>query len=406
MATLRSGLRAQGFTSSVIESVLRSRRSSTNTLYDLRWRSWFVFCQEHSIPPLYPSVPEFCRFLHYLHEVRRLSPSTIAGYKSAIALSISLARGASPSFASSIIVSHLLDSFRHDAPGRSIHVPPWDVFLVLAFLRDHCEPLASISLKLLTFKTVFLLCLASCRRVSEVHSLSGFSRDIAFSSQSVTLQFLPEFRAKTQKSDSPHSPLVIPRLTSILASGDSDSALCPVRALEVYLSRTSSFRGNKRRLFISLKQNYSSDVRKSAISAWVVATIKLAYSQARIYPPLDPIRAHEVRAIGSSLALLRGVSVEQILRASTWRRIDTFISFYLRDVAVQRHIPLTASPALCSLRPPRPQPKGRWWSGRCWLLSMGRILCILFGGNVDFAMWEWVLDSPPSAMVFCKSNVW
>ena len=282
-------------------------------------------------------MAEFARFLQFLHSSKRLSPLTIAGYKSAITHTVALARGVrQPSFSSSVVITNLLESFRRMAPSRVVRVPQWDLFVVLEFLRDRCEPLVSLSLQKLTFKTVFLLGLALASRVSGLHALSGLAQDIEFDDDSVTLHFVPEFRAKTQPSDCPHGPIRVPRLTNILCADDIDRRLCPVRALQEYLSRTAPHRLTQRRLFISWNSKYTRDISKVTVSRWLVETVKMAYSASHTTLPTDPIRAHEIRAISSSLALARGLPVERLLRPASWKRVPTFIHFYLRDFSVER----------------------------------------------------------------------
>ena len=63
----------------------------------------------------------------------------------------------------------LLDSFHRDkAKGRRV-VPSWNLSLVLHQLtKAPFEPLRKVSLKHLTFKTVFLLALGSGQRRSEI----------------------------------------------------------------------------------------------------------------------------------------------------------------------------------------------------------------------------------------------
>ena len=247
----------------MIESLLTSRRLSTSKVYSSRWRTWFLFCQERHLDALHPSVADFVLFLQFLFSEKHLSPVSFAGYKSAITHTIALARGVRhPSFASSVVVSYLLDSFKRSAPALTIQAPSWDPFLVFCFLRDQCEPLSTLSFKLLTYKTVFLLGLALASRVSGLHALSGRATDIEFDNDSVTLHFVPEFRAKTQPAECPHSPMRVPRLTSILCPDDVDRCLCPVRALKEYLSRTAPRRVSLRRLFVSLNPNYLRDISK------------------------------------------------------------------------------------------------------------------------------------------------
>ena len=42
--------------------------------------------------------------------------------------------------------------------------------------------------------------------------------------------------------------------------------------------------------------------------------------------------AHDTRSVSTSWALFSGVSVEEIHKAAYWRSLNSFISFYLRDI--------------------------------------------------------------------------
>ena len=79
---------------------------------------------------------------------------------------------------------------------RDFKYSPWDVEVVLKYLRDHLEPIKSISLKHLTLKTVFLNSLASAQRVSEIHAIANdFSNEEDWSA--VFLEPVASFVAKT-----------------------------------------------------------------------------------------------------------------------------------------------------------------------------------------------------------------
>ena len=102
-------------------------------------------------------------------------------------------------------------------------------------------------------KIVFLIAMATARRVSGIHAISGLEQDIAFDDVfAVNLTFLPEFRAKNQKSSQLSKPFSITSISNLLNDDGADNLLCPVRALRHYLKRTASFRAHKRRLFLSL----------------------------------------------------------------------------------------------------------------------------------------------------------
>lgn len=59
-------------------------------------------------------------------------------------------------------------------PPTPFLMPQWDLNLVLTFLMGSpFEPLHSFPLRLLSFKTVFLVAVTSARRVSELQALSS-----------------------------------------------------------------------------------------------------------------------------------------------------------------------------------------------------------------------------------------
>ena len=81
---------------------------------------------------------------------------------------------------SGVIVSVLKGASIGFARIRAL-VPAWDLFLILEFLRSQdFEPLQSASLVTLTRKTLLLVLLATARRGSEIHALSGLAKDIGF----------------------------------------------------------------------------------------------------------------------------------------------------------------------------------------------------------------------------------
>ncbi|MGL5405356.1 MAG: hypothetical protein ACRDAX_00930, partial [Propionibacteriaceae bacterium] len=187
----------------------------------------------------------------------------------------------------------------------------------------------------LTLKTLFLLALASAKRVGELH---GLSYDVRHSRGwgSVTLDFVPNFVAKTQKPSIPDDrfeSFTIPSLMDFTDNDADEMLLCPVRALRRYLKRTRHLRPECRRLFVSTGVT-KKEVSKNTLSFWLREVIRRAYEadgsdDIRTSRP----RAHEVRSIGPSLAFRKNFSVAQVLKAGVWSNQTTFTSFYLRDIA-------------------------------------------------------------------------
>ena len=210
--------------------------------------------------------------------------------------------------------------------------PSWDIRIVLAFLRDVCEPLDKLSMRLLTLKTIFLVAMATARRISGIHAISGLNQYISFdNSFPVDLSFYQIFVPKIKSPHSCQNHFQLPPSLSVKRY-DADNCLCPVRALKQYLSSTASFRHGKRRLFISMNPRYNRDIKKSTISRWIKSLIVLAYDHYSSHIDSVNVKAHELRAISSSLSAMLGTPVEAVMRAAFWRSATTFISYYIRDI--------------------------------------------------------------------------
>ena len=112
-----------------------------------------------------PPVNSVADFLLYLFQDRKLQPSTIDAYRSAIADKLG---SSAVNISKDENLTRLLDSFHRGGPKGRRGVPSWNLSLVLHQLtKAPFEPLREASLKHLTFKTVFLLALGSGKRRSD-----------------------------------------------------------------------------------------------------------------------------------------------------------------------------------------------------------------------------------------------
>ena len=333
LASVRDSLSSLGASPSVLRLVEHAHRPGTQGVYSAHWDGWVRWCSDHSVPPHNPSSCDLANFLAFLSCVKGLSASSIKVHWSAVCTTIRQMGG--PTFSDDPLLRDLVRGAALAEAKSPRRIPSWDLFLVLSALRlPPYEPLKQSSLKHLTLKTAFLVSLASGRRCSEVHALSGLPGDVAFEPDgSMSLRFLPDFLAKNQLPGSPSPVISIRSLSSILAPDDEDLFLCPVRALRAYRKRTKSFRSKQRRLLLSWNENYKDDIRRSTISRWLREVITAAYarpgSELAVFSP----RPHEIRAWASSLAFASNVSLSSLMEAAYWRSPGTFIHFYLRDVS-------------------------------------------------------------------------
>ena len=336
MATVRETLRSSGFSLDSCNLIVKGKRKSTNNLYDSRWKRWCSYCKEEDVDPCNPSESDFCNFLSFIFYNDRLAGSTLKGYRSAIVSTIALLTGRKPFFSSDIVHNLINGALNISHVNKCIsRKEPWSLPLVFSFLNSSVfEPLSSCSLPFLTWKAVFLIALALVRRVGGLHALSGLKDDVIFEDDfsGVSLKFLPEFRAKTQLPMQKSKGFFIPSIFSMEGSTDDDILSCPVRALRIYRGRTEGFRRDRRRLFLSLKQNYQKDITKNTLARWIVTIVKEAYQVRDMTVPTS-IRAHDTRRLGSSLAFERGVALDDIMATASWKSPNVFIDSYLKDVS-------------------------------------------------------------------------
>ena len=147
----------------------------------------------------------------------------------------------------------LFRSFMKSFSPVNLRPPAWDVALVLQSLTNPpYEALRTVEERFLAHKTLFLIALASVKRVVELHALSHHvSHSVGW--KEVSFGFVPSFVAKTQD----HSSLD-PRFESFTVPALPKSSnypngklLCPVRVVKCYLARTALHRPRCERLFVT-----------------------------------------------------------------------------------------------------------------------------------------------------------
>ena len=336
LAVIRQSLQKKRFSVRASTLVASARRKSTRAVYDARWKLFSNWCVRGKIDPLNPSARRIADFLIYLFDDKKLSLSSIKGYRSV--LSHTLAFRKSSQVCADPAISELIRAMELKRPVSRSLTPKWDLACVLgSLIKAPYEPLNQASLQFLTWKTVFLLTMASSKRRSEIHALSIEESHLRFDSSdgSVTLLCQPGFLAKNQLPSMASKPFKVPSLSRTCGNEDEDRLLCPVRSLKFYLSRVKSIRGSRKRLFIPLKGGV--DVSAASISRWVASTIKRAYSSLSSRDSsLFKIRPHELRAMSASWAYINHTPLSDVLQAAFWRNQTTFSSFYLRSLECQQ----------------------------------------------------------------------
>ena len=344
VSVVQQSLRKKGFSSEVSRRISKPNRSSSLAVYQSKWSSFAHWCVKRKTDPLKASVPLISEFLLEKFKAGR-APSTLDGYRTAIAKTLIHFTGVN--LGDDRNLSALLHNFHLEKSKTRNPVPEWDLSLVLnCLLKDPFEPLDKAHIKLVTWKTVFLLALASGKRRGELHALSFNS--LAYSPQGDTAHFkvIPSFMAKTQLVGSSSLSFSIPSLSTVLGPGmEEDNLLCPIRALKIYVARTQRIRENKSLLFVSYKPGFTKDIRSATISFWLKKLIRLCYDIAKTAQPGPlAVRAHDIRAMSASLAFLSKVPIERVMESCTWKSHNTFSSFYLRDLTLHSEEVLRLGP--------------------------------------------------------------
>ena len=336
LGIVKQSLRDRQFSSDVAEHVSNARRDSTVKVYDAKWQIFRDWADQRKIDPIQATPQIVADFLTFLFSVKKCQVSTIRGYRSTISNTLKYRTGYH--FGSHPVLSELIKSFVKQRPVDRSLAPKWDLAFVLSHMcKAPFEPLDKASLFHLSVKTVFLVTLATARRVSEVHAFSIDSDHLRFSNLdgSLILRTQVGFLAKNQLPSRAPDSITIPKLSIFCRKSDNfNSMLCPVRAVKIYLNKTKSLRKHRKRLFIPTQGDQ--DLAKPTLSRWVKYAIKNAYDTIsknpnRLFKP----RAHELRAISASWAYMNYIPLEEILKSAVWSSSSLFASHYLRDFREQ-----------------------------------------------------------------------
>lgn len=181
-------------------------------------------------------------------------------------------------------------------------------------------------------KTVFLLQLASTRRVSWIHACHTSPFYTRFEDRGVTM--VPYLKYdKNQTAEYTPPSVHIPSLRDF---SPDDKVFCPVRALKYYCDRADQLRGPEKALFISSVEPHKR-ARKNTVSGWVRSIIREAYTATKEAFPKDvDLRAHSTRKVGSSWALASGATMTEIMEAAAWKGAGTFGTHYQGHPAPQK----------------------------------------------------------------------
>ncbi|KAJ1101564.1 hypothetical protein NDU88_006631 [Pleurodeles waltl] len=239
----RQHLTAFALPSEVCNVILAARRPSTKTVYACRWNKFVAWCTNKSVDPLSATRSEVLPFILSLAQ-QGSALGTLKGYLSAMSAFLRLSD--QPSLFKSPIVSRFLKGLTHLFPPTPFIMPQWDLKLVLTYLMcTPFEPMHNCPLRLLTFKTVFLVAITSARRVSELQALSSKPPYLSVHPDKVLLHTRAFFLPKVVTPFHVGQSITLPTFYAPPHPSHEEERLHrldPKRALAFYLNRTKDFR--------------------------------------------------------------------------------------------------------------------------------------------------------------------
>ena len=246
MATIKRFAHQAGFSSTVAGQLVFCRRQSTRLNYQARWGTYRKWCRDFGHRSSSPSIAKIAEFFTYMFKRKGAALSTIKGYRAMLS---AVFKFPLPEISTSPILKDLIRSFEISAPRPLFPPPPWDLDKVLQFLSGPpFEPLARASFLDKTKKALFLLAMATAKRVLELQALS-FS--VSFQGEDLVLYYDPFFRAKTESAANPLPRSVIVPSRSDFAGDLPKRVQCPVRAIKFLRKAARSASYIPSRLFVS-----------------------------------------------------------------------------------------------------------------------------------------------------------
>ena len=141
----------------------RSGRDSSIRAYQTKWKGYRWWCCDRKHVVANTSISKISDFLSWLWESKGLSLPTIKAYRFMLS---AVFKFKIPSLVQDLIIGELLRSFAVQRSRTSQSFPYWDLNKVLTYLMsDAFEPLQDKDLRYITMKVLFLVSLATAKRV-------------------------------------------------------------------------------------------------------------------------------------------------------------------------------------------------------------------------------------------------
>ena len=350
VALIRDVLKRHQFPDPVMDMAADPLRDSSSHVYNSHWKAFALWANEKGLHPNDLSFITLAEYLVYLFSQNK-KVNTILVHKASISSVLKLLNP--PTAIQESTLHNVIRRMTILRPQEQEVLPRWHLSVVLKGLMK--PPFAingtdrHISLELLSYKTAFLVALASGARGSELVALSRASHNLEFTilpsgAKQVSIRMVPKFIPKNQRPEIIPEPIKFPGMAHLFPN-EPERLLCPVRALGLYIVRSAERAQNDplEKLFVHFTpdtQLFTTHFRR-----WVAETIRLTYENSS-QSDLLKIKAHDVRGISASIAFYRNTPLKELCGLIGWKSSNVFVRHYLRDMAADtelQDIPLVAA---------------------------------------------------------------
>ena len=303
----------QEFSKSLKQKLLNPNKKSTSNHYQVHWKIFISFITERKLDINKRTVYEF--FNHLIN--RKLSYGSILQYRSALTRPLHYLLPNLELLQDKVIKDLLQYTRSHNIKANQ-QFPYWKLDQVLEMLtssqfRKLCNKDHSIFFK----KVMFLILLASPKRISEFHALS-LSKSTILESE-VILRTHVKFIKKNASAFFNPQDITIPEFPE-------NKELCPVFNLKKYLNITSTICEQKEvtrpdQLFIKEDASpYTLHQLRSSIREIIIRADPLVLKKNSSF--------HSVRKVASTILDYRGFSLQQIINSMQWKSSQTYTKYY------------------------------------------------------------------------------
>ena len=309
MSAIRQKLSEQGHSRLTIDIILASWRDSTKRQYQSSLTKWFDFCIQKGIDIISPSLAEAMGFLTALFE-RNLSYSSINTARSALSSFLQL-QSPTP-FGQQPIVKRFMKGIYELRPYFPKHNSIWNVKTVFSYFRSQ-NSATELSLKELSIKVAFLLCLLSGQRCQTIVFLDIKEMD------SLEDRYVFHIQEKLKQSQAGYhiKPLEFRKYPI-------DKKLCIFTHLQEYIRRTENLRLSNTKLLLSFIRPHA-PISTDSLARWIKSVLASAGIDT------NKFTAHSTRVASSSHLAQRNLSFTDIIAAVGWKSEHTFQNFYNRS---------------------------------------------------------------------------